>query len=74
MKTPLAGKAAEAVVVPFALLFQGLGVNTPVIFDFLPDYRRIFSRLWQRHKNPVSWVCRPFFGLIIVYGAILESW
>jgi len=61
-------------IIPLALIFQGLGVNTPVIFNFLPDYRRIFLRLWQRHKNPVSWVCRPFFGLILGYGAILENW
>jgi hypothetical protein len=65
---------AKVVLIPLALFFQGLGVNTPVIFDFMPDYRRIFFRLWERHKNPLSWVCRPFFGLIIGCGAILHSW
>ena len=61
-------------MIPLALFSQGLGVNTPIIFDFLPNYRGIFCRLWERHKNPISWVCRPFFGLVIAYGAILHSW
>jgi len=63
----------EFLLVPVALLSQGLGVNTPMLFNFLPDYRSIFRRLWERHKNPVSWVCRPFFGLLIGYGAILHN-
>jgi hypothetical protein len=67
-------KALKTVFISIALLFQGLGVNTPIIFSFIPDYQRIFRRLWERHKNPVSWVCRPFFGLIFCYGAILQSW
>jgi hypothetical protein len=61
-------------LLPIALVLQGLGVDTPIIFNFLTGYRDIFLRLWERHKNPVSWVCRPFFGLIIGYGAILRSW
>jgi len=64
----------QAILIPIGLLSQGLGVNTPIIFGFLPNYRGIFRRLWERHKNPVSWVCRPFFGLVITYGAILHSW
>ena len=60
-------------LIPIALLSQGLGVNTPIVFDFLPHYRGIFCRMWERHKNPLSWVCRPFFGLVIAYGAILHS-
>lgn len=67
-------RALRVVLIPIALVSQGLAVNTPIIFSFLPDYRRIFSQLWERHKNPVSWVCRPFFGLIFCYGAILQSW
>lgn len=67
-------KTFEKALIPIALITQGLGVDTPAIFDFLPGYQRIFLRLWERHKNPVSWVCRPFFGLIIGYGAILQSW
>ncbi len=67
-------KLVELILIPIALLSQGLGVCTPVLFRFLPDYPRIFRRLWERHKNPISWVCRPFFGLIMSYGAVLESW
>lgn len=67
-------KAIEIIMIPIALFSQGVGVNTPIIFSFLPDYRSIFCRLWERHKNPISWVCRPFFGLIIGYGGILQSW
>lgn len=67
-------RAVERVLLPIALALQGLGVDTPVIFDFLPGYRDIFIRLWERHKNPISWVCRPFFGLVIGYGAILQNW
>lgn len=67
-------KPVELILIPIALLLQGLGVNTPILFRFLPDYPRIFHRLWERHKNPISWACRPFFTLIIGYGAILESW
>jgi hypothetical protein len=70
----MALKALQVVLIPIALVSQGLAVNTPMIFGFLPDYRRIFRRLWDRHKNPISWVCRPFFGLIFCYGAILQSW
>jgi hypothetical protein len=67
-------RAIGTMIIPIALISQGLGVNTPIIFSFLPDYRDIFCRLWERHKNPISWVCRPFFGLVIGYGAILQSW
>jgi len=67
-------RAIQTILIPIALLSQGLGVNTPIIFDFLPNYQSIFCRLWERHKNPMSWVCRPFFGLVIGYGAILQSW
>lgn len=70
----MAIRAIQTIIIPIALLFQGLGVNTPIIFNFLPDYRGIFCRLWERHKNPVSWICRPFFGLVIAYGAILHNW
>jgi hypothetical protein len=70
----MALKILQVLLIPAALVFQGLAVNTPVIFRFLPGYQRIFRRLWERHKNPVSWICRPFFGLIFCYGAILESW
>ena len=70
----MALRAIQTILIPIALLSHGLGVNTPIIFDFLPDYRSIFCRLWERHKNPISWVCRPFFGLVIAYGAILHSW
>ena len=67
-------KVLQVVLIPIALVSQGLAVNTPLIFSFLPDYQHIFRRLWERHKNPVSWVCRPFFGLVFCYGAILQSW
>jgi len=67
-------KAIRTIIIPLALVLQGLGVNTPMIFGFVPGYRRVFCRLWERHKNPVSWVCRPFFGLVVGYGAILQSW
>ncbi len=67
-------KLIELILIPIALLSQGLGVDTPILFRFLPNYLRIFRRLWERHKNPISWVCRPFFGLIISYGAVLENW
>ena len=70
----MVSRAIQAILIPIALISQGLGVNTPIIFSFLPDYRGIFCRLWERHKNPISWVCRPFFGLVIGYGAILQSW
>ena len=65
---------AETILIPVALLSHGLGVMTLAVFRFLPHYRALFRRLWERHKNPISWVCRPFFGLIIAYGAILHSW
>lgn len=67
-------KMVQFLLVPVALLSQGLGINTPILFRFLPDYRSIFCLLWERHKNPISWVCRPFFGLLIGYGAILHNW
>ncbi len=67
-------KTVEFILIPVGLLLQGLGVATPVIFRFLPGYERIFRRLWERHKNPVSWGCRPFFGLVSSYGALLHSW
>lgn len=70
----MALRVIQTILIPIALLSQGLGVNTPIIFDFLPEYRGVFRRLWERHKNPISWVCRPFFGLIIAYGATLQSW
>jgi hypothetical protein len=70
----MVSSAIQAIIIPIALISQGLGVNTPIIFSFLPGYRGIFCRLWERHKNPFSWVCRPFFGLVIGYGAILQSW
>jgi hypothetical protein len=66
-------KSLQIFLIPIALITQGWAVNTPVLFSFLPDYRRVFKRLWERHKNPISWVCRPFFGLIFCYGAILHS-
>jgi hypothetical protein len=67
-------KILEFTVIPIGLLLQGLGVTTPVILGFLPSYGRIFRRLWERHKNPISWGCRPFFGLVASYGAILHNW
>jgi hypothetical protein len=30
--------------------------------------------LWNRHKNIWSWVMRPIFGLVMFYGAWLNSW
>ena len=73
MPTTLAG-VVEVMLIPLALLAQGFAVNTPMLLRHSPRYQRIFSRLWERHKNPASWVCRPFFGLLIGYGAILHNW
>lgn len=67
-------KMLEFVLIPVGVTVHGLGVATPVVLGFLPDYGRVFRRLWERHKNPVSWGCRPFFGLVVSYGAILNSW
>lgn len=67
-------RTIRTILIPIALISQGFGVNTPIVFNFLPGYRDVFCRLWERHKNPVSWVCRPCFGLVIGYGAILHSW
>ena len=67
-------RTIRTILIPIALISQGFGVNTPIVFNFLPSYRDVFCRLWERHKNPVSWVCRPCFGLVIGYGAILHSW
>lgn len=33
----------------------------------------LFDKLWERHKNPLSWVVRPFFGLSWFYGAYIHS-
>lgn len=73
MRATLA-RVTEVLLIPPALLAQGFAVNTPMLLKDFPVYQRVFSRLWERHKNPVSWVCRPFFGLIIGYGAILHNW
>ncbi len=67
-------RTIRIILIQIALISQGFGVNTPIVFNFLPGYRDVFCRLWERHKNPVSWVCRPFFGLLIGYGAILHNW
>ena len=61
------------IAISLVLALQGLGVITPVLFRSLPGYKQIFVQLWERHKNPVSWVCRPFFGLTASYGAILHN-
>lgn len=34
----------------------------------------LLSGLWERHKNPMSWVARPLFGSIMFYGAWIHSW
>lgn len=31
------------------------------------------SRLWERHKNPLSWFARPLFGATLFYGAWVHS-
>lgn len=33
-----------------------------------------FDKLWERHKNPASWIMRPLFGAVMFYGAWLNSW
>ncbi len=32
-----------------------------------------FDQLWERHKNPWSWVARPLLGALLLYGAWLNS-
>lgn len=43
--------------------------------DQLTGSRRIptFDRLWERHKNPWSWLVRPPFGALYLYGAWRQS-
>jgi len=33
-----------------------------------------FDRLYERHKNPLSWLVRPPLGAIMPYGAWRHSW
>ena len=33
----------------------------------------LFSVLWERHKNPWSWLMRPLFGATLLYGAWMNS-
>lgn len=35
---------------------------------------RILQRLWERHKNPLSWFVRPPLGALMFYGAWRQSW
>ncbi len=32
-----------------------------------------FDQLWERHKNPWSWIARPLLGALLLYGAWLNS-
>ncbi len=34
----------------------------------------IISNLYERHKNPLSWLMRPLFGAVWFYGAWLNNW
>ncbi len=34
----------------------------------------MWERLWERHKNPFSWLLRPVFGFLMFYGAWINSW
>lgn len=36
--------------------------------------KTLFDTLWERHKNPLSWFVRPFFGAFWFYGAYINSW
>ena len=36
--------------------------------------KRILRSLWERHKNPISWLMRPLFGAVWFYGAWLNNW
>lgn len=33
----------------------------------------VFERLFERHKNPLSWIVRPAFGILMFYGAWRNS-
>ena len=33
-----------------------------------------FERLYERHKNPLSWLVRPPLGALMFYGAWRNSW
>jgi len=56
------------------LAMHGLGIKTLSLCRRVPNYDENFRRLWERHKNPISWVCRPFFGLLAVGGLSLHNW
>ncbi|TFG27959.1 hypothetical protein EU528_11975 [Candidatus Thorarchaeota archaeon] len=33
----------------------------------------LFEKLWKRHRNPISWVLRPVFGIVWFYGAWIQN-
>jgi hypothetical protein len=35
--------------------------------------KHLFTRLWERHKNQLSWWVRPLFGALWFYGAWRNS-
>ena len=34
----------------------------------------ILRKLWERHKNPLSWVMRPIFATVLFYGIWVHDW
>jgi len=30
--------------------------------------KKLLKRLWERHKNPLSWIMRPIFATVLFYG------
>ena len=35
---------------------------------------RLSRILWERHKNPLSWVLRPVFAVVLIYGVWFHDW
>lgn len=33
----------------------------------------LFDRLWERHRNPISWILRPILGIIWFYAAWVQN-
>jgi len=34
----------------------------------------VLRTLWERHKNPLSWVMRPLFATVLFYGLWIHDW
>lgn len=48
--------------------------HPPARTPILNARRGTLARLYERHKNPLSWLVRPPLGAIMFYGAWQHSW